>query len=99
MVQLQLQDQDGYGIAIPGIQMADTIEPGSPNDLEVTKVEQGATPTDSLGTWKDQYFVCSPACPSSGKTDALQYWTYNGVPLPHANTVVYKCGSITIDGK
>ena len=46
----------------------------------------------------DIYFVCSTGCPGGGETDALQFWTYNGVPLPSPNGVVYKCGSITVNG-
>ena len=53
---------------------------------------------DNNGAWPDTYFVCSTGCPGSGETDALQYWTYNGVPLPSPNGVVYKCGSITVNG-
>jgi hypothetical protein len=55
--------------------------------------------TASDGSFYDSYSVCSTACPgSTGETDALQYWTVNGYPLPHVDSVVYKCTSITIDG-
>ena len=54
--------------------------------------------TDANGSWPDAYTVCTPYCPSSGQSVAAPSWTYNGVPLPHANTVVYKCSSISIDG-
>jgi hypothetical protein len=98
-VKLQLQDQDGYAINVAGINMADNIQVGSRNDLGVSSTRTANTNTDSLGTWTDTYFVCSTACPTSGESDALQYWTWSGRPLPHVNAIVYKCTSITNDGK
>jgi hypothetical protein len=98
-VKLQLQDQDGYAINVAGINMADNIQVGSRNDLGVRSTRTANTNTDSLGTWTDTYFVCSTACPTSGESDALQYWTWSGRPLPHVNAIVYKCTSITNDGK
>jgi hypothetical protein len=93
----QLQDQFGGGYRHSGIQMADTISIGSTNQLGITGTRTGSAFTDSNGSWPDTYFVCSPACPSSGETIAGQSWTYNGTGLPHTNTVVYKCTSITVD--
>lgn len=98
-VYLQLQDQTGSGIDIAGITMADSIHLGSRNDLGASDTTTGSHVTDNNGAWPDTYFVCSPACPGSGESDALQTWTYNTVPLPSANLVVYKCNSITVNGK
>jgi hypothetical protein len=92
----QLQDQFGSAYAHPGIGMADTITFGT-NQLGLSPVT-GSASTDANGTWPDFYSVCSSLCPSSGQSVAAQSWTYNGTPLAHVNSVVYKCSSITIDG-
>lgn len=97
-VYLQLQEQNGSAIAVAGITMADSIDIGTPNDLGARNTTTGSASTDNNGAWPDTYFVCSSACPGSGETDAVQYWTYNGIPLPSPNAVVYKCGSITVNG-
>jgi hypothetical protein len=98
-VTAQLQDQLGVPVLVSGITMADQIFIGSPNDLNIAGSYTGGTTTDSSGTWPDLYFVCSPNCPSNGQSDGLQSWTWDGIPLPHANTLIYKCGGITIDGR
>ena len=92
----QLQDQFGSAYAHAGIAMADTITFGT-NQLGLSPVT-GSASTDANGTWADFYSVCSSLCPSSGQSVAAQSWTYSGIPLPHVNSVVYKCSSITIDG-
>ncbi|MBZ5544264.1 MAG: hypothetical protein LAO07_11390, partial [Acidobacteriia bacterium] len=98
-VRLELRDQAGLPIAKSGIQMADGIQIGSPNDLGIAGGQTANTPTDSAGRWLDRYFVCSTACPASpGETDALQYWGANGIPLGHVNAIMYKCAWITVDG-
>ena len=98
-VTLQLRDQWGDAYAVGGITMADTIQIGSPNQLGIQNTQTGSFSTDGNGRWPDTYFVCSTACPSSGQSSALQFWTFGGVNLPHVNAVVYKCASITIDGQ
>ena len=96
-VTAELQDQAGQPIRIANITMSDSIRIGSPNDLNARDTDTGSHPTDSSGRWPDTYFVCSPLCPgSNGESDALQYWTYNGLALPHVNAVVYKCSSISV---
>jgi len=98
-VTLQLSDQSGNAIRRAGITMADSIQVPSPNALGITNTRTGSFTTSSSGTWMDTYFVCSSACPAStSEVDAAQYWTYNGLSLPHVNTVAYKCNSIKIDG-
>jgi hypothetical protein len=100
---LQLQDQLGNPIKVPGIQMHDTIKVGSRNDLGLGTPATGTMGTDANGGWTDEYFYsCTSACAnysSVPETDALQYWTYNGLALPQVNALVYKCVSITTDGK
>jgi hypothetical protein len=99
-VRLQLQDQSGNAIPVSGIAMADQISVATPNPLGVSIAKGGRYATDSSGTWPDTYFVCSSACPgSTGEADAIQSWTWSGAPLPHSNYVVYKCNSITSDGR
>ena len=92
----QLQDQFGRPYAHAGIVMSDTLTFGT-NQLGLAP-STGSAPTDANGTWPDTYTVCTTLCPSSGQSVATQSWTYNGTPLPHSNTVVYECTSITIDG-
>ncbi|HVS87245.1 MAG TPA: hypothetical protein VHF01_03365 [Candidatus Acidoferrum sp.] len=92
----QLQDQFGRGYPHAGIVMADILSFGT-NQLGLSP-ETGSATTNSNGSWGDFYADCTSACPSSGQSNALQTWTYNGIPLAHANTVIYKCTSITIDG-
>jgi hypothetical protein len=96
----QLQDQNGTGVPKAGIAMADQIQFTGTNQLGL-KPGTGQSTTDSNGSWADFYSTCSTACstPSSpGESDALQFWTYSGLPLPHSNLLVFKCGSVTIDG-
>ena len=82
--------------------MADTlsIPTGNKNDLHVVSFNSGSDTTTGDGSWSDYYYVCSNACPAStGETDAKQSWTASGSPLPHGNVVVYKCESISVDGR
>lgn len=96
----QVQYSNGSPYSVAGLDMADTLTPSSTNALGITSAETGHTPTTGDGSFPDVYYVCSSACPSStGESDATQQWTLNGVALSHANGVVYKCGSITIDGR
>jgi hypothetical protein len=97
-VQNQLQYVNGAGYLVAGITVADIISIGSTNQLGISSVQPGSFQTDSNGSWPDTYYVCSKYCPGSGQTIALQTWTYNGTPLAHSNSLVYKCTSITIDG-
>ncbi|HZU44994.1 MAG TPA: hypothetical protein VE994_20115 [Terriglobales bacterium] len=97
-VTAQLQYYDGSGYRVAGITMADSLQVTGTNQLGITNSQTGSFPTDANGSWPDTYYVCSTACPSTGESDSIQYWTYNSLPLPHTNLVVYKCGSITIDG-
>ena len=94
----QVQYQSGAEFGYSGLTVADTLTPGSTNQLGL-KTQTGSTKTTGDGSFPDTYYVCSTACPSTNQTDALQNWTANGVPLPHVNGVVYKCGSIAIDGR
>lgn len=98
-VTLQLLDQSGAAIQKSAITMADSITMGSPNDLGASNTRTGSVSTDSSGQWADSYFVCSTACPGSGESDGTQAWTANGTSLSHSNAIVYKCTSITVDGK
>jgi hypothetical protein len=93
----QLQDQFGSPYAHAGIAMNDMITFGATNQLGLSEVPGPAT-TDANGNWADFYSVCSSSCPGSGQGIAAQSWTYNGIPLAHVNSVVYKCSSVTIDG-
>lgn len=95
----QVQYITGSPYAVSGLTVADIITIGSRHDLG-SGTSTGSATTTGDGSFNDNYSVCSTACPaSSGETDALQYWTVAGVPLSHANGLVYKCGSITIDGR
>jgi len=99
-VTMQLQTQNGTPVAVAGITMADQISVGTPNALGVTSAAVYQHNTDVSGDWPDTYVVCSTACPgSTGEADAIQSWTWSGRPLPHSNYVVYKCKSITVDGR
>jgi hypothetical protein len=99
-VNLQLVDQGTPPTRIPvaGITMADTITPGGTNAFGMTTVT-GSYPTNNLGQWPDQYFLCSTSCPTVGQTQASQTWTAGRSPLVSANNIVYQCTSITIDGQ
>ena len=100
MVTDQLQFANGAGYLHAGIVVADTLTIGSTNQIGLPPgvYQTGSYPTDSNGSWPDSYFVCTKSCPVPGYTNALQTWTYNSLPLGHANSIVYKCTSITIDG-
>lgn len=81
------------------VTVSDTIQFTSRIDLGGNGASTGTATTDSTGTFFDQYWICSNACPSStGETDALQNWLVNGYPLPHVDGVIYKCTSIKVDG-
>jgi hypothetical protein len=97
-VTLQLLDQGQAPIRRSNITVADTITPGGTNALGLSS-QTGSTTTNNYGQWPDSYFVCSTLCPaSSGQTNATQSWTANSASLSVSNNLVYKCGSITIDG-
>jgi len=93
----QVQYANGSAYAVSGVSVADTISIGSRHDLG-SGTSTGSATTTGDGSFTDNYFVCSPACPSTGETDAVQNWTAGSYPLPHSNALVYKCSSITIDG-
>lgn len=94
----QVQYANGSAFAFSSLLVADTITTGSRHDLG-SGTSTGSATTTGDGSFPDTYSVCSSACPgSTGETEALQSWTLNGAPLPHSNSVVYKCGSISIDG-
>jgi hypothetical protein len=93
--QVQYFGGAGYPYSVTA---ADSIVVGSRHDLG-SGSSTGSAQTASDGSFYDGYSICSTACPgSTGETDALQYWTVNGYPLPHVDSVAYKCTSITIDG-
>lgn len=95
----QLEDQYNHPYAVAGIVMADNIQIGTPNQLGIGNTNTGQHSTNSSGQWPDTYYVCSTVCQTqNGQTNALQNWTYNGLSLPHVNSLVYTCASITIDG-
>ncbi len=94
----QVQYLNGTAYAVSGLGVADNITVGTPNTLGVTGKQESQTPTTGDGSFPDTYYVCSSACPGSGETDATQNWTVAGIPLFHVDGLVYKCGSISIDG-
>jgi len=95
----QVQYVDGTAYAYSGLTVSDVLSVSTPNTLGISGTQTGTTTTTGDGSFSDNYSVCSSVCPSStGQTDALQNWTVAAYPLPHANVIVYKCGSITIDG-
>jgi hypothetical protein len=94
----QVQFANGAAYAVSGLTVADVISVGTPNTLGISNEQEGQAPTTGDGSFPDTYYVCSSACPGSGASDATQKWTVAAFPLPHANALVYKCGSITIDG-
>lgn len=96
----QVQYANGVGYAHAGLSVSDILTISFPNPLGISGTETGTTTTTGDGSFSDNYSVCSTACPtSSGEADAIQNWTVNAIPLFHTNGVVYKCNSITIDGK
>ncbi|MGC2539605.1 MAG: hypothetical protein WA372_00295 [Candidatus Sulfotelmatobacter sp.] len=94
----QVQYVTGSAYAVSGLSVSDDISVGTPNTLGVSSAQEGQTPTTGDGSFPDTYYVCSTACPGSGQSNALQNWIVGGIPLSHVNALVYKCGSITIDG-
>jgi len=67
-------------------------------------VNQGQAETDANGNFNDTFYVCSSKCPGSGQTDASQQiddvlpWGTGPYYLT-PNALVYKCTSITVNGK
>ena len=99
-----LNNQVQYSTGAPypySVTACDTIQFASRQDLGGNGTSTGCLQSDSTGTFYDQYWICSNACPgSTGETDALQYWSINAsAPIPHQNLLVYKCSSIGIDGR
>jgi hypothetical protein len=94
----QVQYVNGAAYAVSGLSVSDNIAVGAPNTLGVSSKQEGQTPTTGDGSFPDTYFVCSTACPGSGKTGATQNWIVAGIPLLHVDGLVYECGSISIDG-
>lgn len=94
----QVQYATGAAYAVAGLSVSDDISVGTPNTLGVSSQQEGQTPTTGDGSFPDTYFVCSTACPGSGESDATQNWIVSGIPLFHVDGLVYKCGSISIDG-
>jgi len=96
----QVQYPDGSAFAFTGLPVADTIKATSTNALGIASTQTGSSTTTGDGSFPDTYFVCSTSCPgNTGESDATQNWVVNGIGLPHVNGVVYKCGSIAIDGR
>ena len=94
----QVQYVSGAAYAVSGLSVSDNIAVGTPNTLGVSNKQEGQTPTTGDGSFPDTYYVCSTACPGSGKTGATQNWIVAGIPLLHVDGLVYECGSISIDG-
>ena len=94
----QVQFADGSAYAVSGLTAADQISVTTPNQLGISGTQVGNYLTTGDGSFPDTYYVCSSACPGSGVSDAQQNWTVAASRLPHANALVYKCSSITIDG-
>ncbi|HKU17829.1 MAG TPA: hypothetical protein VJP80_01000, partial [Candidatus Saccharimonadales bacterium] len=96
----QLQYQSGAPVRSAGITVGDTIQVDSQNNgLGIVGAQVDSYTTDSNGSWPDRYYVCSTACPGSlSQSLASQSWTWDGLGVPHVNSITYKCGSITIDG-
>jgi hypothetical protein len=61
----------------------------------------GKEDTYGGGYFDDRYSFCAPACvaPTNGEVDATQVYFYNGVPVKLTNSLVYKCASISWNGK
>jgi hypothetical protein len=104
-VQKIVTDQTGADMAVSGQNLSETVTIGTPNDLNITGTQVGTAVTDGNGNFNDTFFVCSSSCPaSSGQTGAAQTISdvlSSGVG-PYAlspNSLVYKCTSITINGK
>jgi hypothetical protein len=95
----QVQRPNGSAYAFIGLAVSDTISIGSRNDLGIASSQTGTFTTTGDGSFPDTYYVCSNACPGNGESDALQNWRVNAISLPHSNAVIYKCASITVDGR
>ncbi|HLW97809.1 MAG TPA: hypothetical protein VKR82_04125 [Candidatus Acidoferrales bacterium] len=100
LVTMQLKDQIGNPISKSYL-MADQISVStSQNDLGISGTVTGSHTSGSNGQWPDSYFVCSSLCPgSTGHTNALQTWTYNGAQMAHVNSITYKCTGNSVDGR
>lgn len=98
-------DQYGSPIALFGQNLAETVTITAPNQLNLGDPSTGTAATDSEGRFTDTFFLCSPQCPgSTGQTDASQIITDvlpsgSGPYSLTANTLVYKCSSITVNGQ
>jgi peptidoglycan hydrolase-like protein with peptidoglycan-binding domain len=98
-------DQRGANIVQGGQQLTETVTIGTPNNLGITGVQTGTATTNASGLFDDEFFVCTPACPAStGQTNASQTIkdTLSSGKGPYTlspNTLVYKCGSITVNGQ
>jgi hypothetical protein len=97
-------DQNGAAIQVAGQAMTESYTIGSPNGLNLSGIATGSASTDSTGSFADDYWVCATACPgSTGTTQATQQ-PYDVVPgastkyTLRTNSVVYKCGSISVNG-
>lgn len=94
---------DNFGQPYAGVAtVGDQIESGTPNELGITgtSLTPASYQTNSSGQWTDDYSTCSSACyASTGRTDATQLWTYNGVQLAGTTLLIYKCTSIEINGQ
>ncbi|MGA8432303.1 MAG: hypothetical protein WB729_20930 [Candidatus Sulfotelmatobacter sp.] len=97
-------DQNGTDIVQSGQNLTEKVTITTPNQLNISGVQTGTAVTNSSGNFTDTFFVCSPSCPGTGQTDASQTISdtlasgagpYNLSP----NTLVYKCSSITVNGK
>jgi len=103
-VNKHIADQNGEYILTPGQTLTETYTIGTPNQLGLTSIQTGTTATNSAGIVADEYSVCSTACPSGGETDATQHpsdqlpGSSTIYPLT-PNNVVYKCSSISVNGK
>jgi hypothetical protein len=96
----------GSAYTTDGVAVGETVQIGSnglnlPSTVETGSSTTAYDPADNIhGTYIDEFYSCSNVCPgSTSETGALQTITYNGIGLPHSNALVYKCGSITVDGK
>ncbi|MGH9500083.1 MAG: hypothetical protein ACRD3L_13160 [Terriglobales bacterium] len=103
-VQKIVTDQSGTDIVLYLQNLDETINIGTPNQLNITGVQQGTALTDGSGHFNDTFFVCSSQCPGSGQTNASQ--TISDI-LPNGagpydlspNSLVYKCTGITVNGQ
>lgn len=101
-VNKHIADQNGDYILTPGQTLTETYTIGT-NQLNMT-INTASVQTNSAGIVGDDYFVCSTLCPGTRETDATQHPTDQlpGSPTQYTlntNSVVYKCSSISVNGK